>query len=191
MKIEITPSIVIPDMMPLIHLAAVDQLGLLNEMGRVVIMDIVAYEATFDENLPWAQEVAAWLAAGQQPGANRAIEIVKTEMGEAYRLARKADATFKMENAGERAIRDWLVDTLPEVEGPALVVYEDKKLPRLIEREDLSKTVVVATTRAVLNFAEECGLIESAEQTWTRIIAVSPGANPSVKVQVIQPVTLP
>ncbi len=62
MKIEITPVIVVPDMSPLIHFAAGGILSLLNEFGRVVVMDIVAYEANDDLSRPWAREVAAWLA---------------------------------------------------------------------------------------------------------------------------------
>ena len=187
MRIEITPAIVIPDMSPLIHLAAAEQLSLLHEFGRVIVMDIVAYEASSDLEKPWANEVAMWLKRGQESGSNQPVEIVKTEVGEAYRLARIADPSFKFQDAGERAIRDWLVDTLPEVGGPALVIYEDKKMPKLIEREQLSDVVVVATTRAVLAFAEERGLIESAEDVWNSIVKKAEGANPSRAVQVMQP----
>jgi hypothetical protein len=52
---------------------------------------------------------------------------------------------------------------LPEVGDPALVIYEDKKMPKLIQREQLSDIVVIATTRAMLAFAEERGLIPLAE----------------------------
>ncbi len=146
MKIEITPIVVIPDMSPLIHLAAAGMLSLLQEFGRVVVMDIVAYEASDDSTRPWALDVAAWLKKGQELGGNQPVEIVKTEIGEAYRLARQANPNFRMRDAGERAIRDWLVDTLPDLGGPALVIYEDKKMPKLIQREHLEEVVVVATT---------------------------------------------
>jgi hypothetical protein len=106
-------------------------------------------------------------------------------------LARITDPSFKFQDAGERAIRDWLVDTLPEVGGPALVIYEDKKMPKLIEREQLSDVVVVATTRAVLAFAEERGLIESAEDVWNSIVKKAEGANPSRAVHVVQPTRSP
>jgi predicted nucleic acid-binding protein len=86
MRIEITPAIVIPDMSPLIHLAAAEQLSLLHEFGRVIVMDIVAYEASSDLEKPWANEVAMWLKRGQAAGSNHPVEIVKTEVGEAYRL---------------------------------------------------------------------------------------------------------
>ncbi len=191
MKIEITPVVVVPDMSPLIHLAAAGRLALLQEFGRVVVMDIVAYEASDDATKPWALEVAAWLAKGQEAGGNQPVEIVKTEIGEAYRLARLTNPDFKLQNAGENAIRDWLVDTLPEIGGPALVIYEDKKMPKLILREHLEEVVVVATTRSVLVFAEERGLITSAEEVWNDIIKRAEGANPKLDVKVMRPTRAP
>lgn len=95
MKIEITPVVVVPDMSPLIHLAAAGRLPLPHEFGRVVVMDIVAHEATDDLTRPWAQEVADWLKKGQEAGSNQPVEVVKTEIGEAYRLARQTDPSFK------------------------------------------------------------------------------------------------
>jgi len=74
----------------------------------VLVMDIVAHEASDDVTKPWALEVAAWLAKGQEAGSNQPVEIVKTEIGEAYRLARLTNPEFKLQNAGENAIRDWL-----------------------------------------------------------------------------------
>jgi len=51
----------------------------------------------------------------------------------------------------------------------------------------LADVVVVATTRAVLVFAEERGLIASAEDAWNRIVQLAAGANPSLDVRVVQP----
>lgn len=191
MKIEITPVVVVPDMSPLIHLAAAGRLPLLHEFGRVVVMDIVAHEASDDLTKPWAREVAEWLKKGQEGGSNQPVEVVKTEIGEAYRLARQTDPEFKMQDAGERAIRDWLVDTLPEIGGPALVVYEDKRVPALIQRERLEEVVVTATTRALLTFAQERGLIGSAEEAWNDIISKAEGASPSLDVRVMRPTREP
>jgi len=187
LKIEITPVVVVPDVSPLIHLAAAGYLTLLQEFGRVVVMDMVAYEASENTARPWAREVAEWITEGQKPGSNRPVEIAKTEIGEAYRLARLSNPDFRMQNAGENAIRDWLIDTLPELGGPALVIYEDRKMPRLIRREHLDEVVVVATTRAVLAFAEERGLIYSAEEIWSTIIERAAGANPRRDVAVMRP----
>ena len=154
-------------------------------------MDIVAHEASDDLTKPWAREVADWLRKGQELGSNQPVEVVKTEIGEAYRLARQADPNFTMRDAGERAIRDWLVDSLPEIGGPALVIYEDKKMPGLIQREHLEDVVVMATTRAILTFAQERGLIASAEEAWNDIIKKAEGASPSLDVKVMRPTRAP
>jgi predicted nucleic acid-binding protein len=187
MKIEITPAVVIPDMSPLIHLAAAGHLRLLQEFGRVIVMDIVAHEASSDRSRPWASEVSEWLENGQQADSSHPVEIVKTEIGEAYRLARQTDPKFRLRNAGESAIRDWLVDALPEIGGPALVVYEDKRVPKFLQRERLDEVVLLATTRALLLFAEQRGLIKSAEEAWKNIIKGASGANPVLAVQIIRP----
>lgn len=191
MKIEITPVVVVPDMSPLVHLAAADSLFLLHQFGRVAVMDIVAHEATADLARPWARDVAEWLSRGQEPGSNRPVHIVTTEIGEAYRLARQANPRFTLRDAGERAIRDWLVENLAELGGPALVVYEDKRMPNLLQRERLDDVVVLATTRAMLGFAQDRGLIESAEDVWQRMISRAAGANPSLDVRMIRPTRAP
>ncbi len=186
MKIEITPAVVVPDVSPLIHLAAAGALTLLHEFGRVIVMDVVAFEASADIEKPWAREVAAWIQRDAPKGAPP-VEVAPTEIGEAYRLARQANPRFRLRNAGENAIRDWLLEMLPVVGGPALVVYEDQKVPKLIQRERMDELVVMATTRALLNFAEERGLINSAEDTWHAIARRAPGANPRVGATLSRP----
>jgi hypothetical protein len=78
----------------------------------------------------------------------------------------------------EHAIRDWLVDTLPEVGGPALAIYEDKKMPKLIQREQLTEIVVISTTRAMLAFADT-------------IIERAAGASRSRAIRVVHPTRAP
>jgi hypothetical protein len=83
------------------------------------------------------------------------------------------------------------VEALPDIGGPALVIYEDKKMPRLIQRENLDQIVVVATTRALLAFAQERGLIASAEDIWNSIVKRAQGANPKLDIQVLRPTRAP
>jgi hypothetical protein len=186
-KIEITPEILVTDTSPLIHLAAIDCLHLLNELGHVTIVDMVRHEATGDQSKPFAREVAAWIAEGEKPGSNRPVTVAQTETGEAFRLARLSNPDFKMPNGGEVAIAEWLSSTLDATSVPALVVYEDKKLPRLVELQGMSGTVYTVTTRAVLRFAEERGLIESEAKLWNRLTEIIPTASPENRVQVIKP----
>jgi hypothetical protein len=83
------------------------------------------------------------------------------------------------------------VGQLPSTQGPALVVYENGRVPRMIRREGLSNVVVVATTRAILTFAEQQGLIRSAEATWQAISTRAPGANPELQTRIIRPTSRP
>jgi hypothetical protein len=162
-------------------------LPLLQEFGRVVVTDVIAFEASAEVEKPWARQVAQWLAERNASEGRQPVAVIKTEIGEAYRLARQADPDFRLRNAGENAIRDWLVEMLPEIGGPALVVYEDSKVPKLLRRERLHEVVVAATTRALLVFAEERGLIRSAEDTWSEIIDRAPSGNPRAEVSVMWP----
>jgi hypothetical protein len=62
---------------------------------------------------------------------------------------------------------------------------------KLILRERLAEVVVVATTRALLGFAEERGLILSVEDVWSTIIGRAAGANPSLDTRVLPPTRPP
>ncbi|HSU05193.1 MAG TPA: hypothetical protein VLI93_06440 [Acetobacteraceae bacterium] len=39
---RIKPTVILPDTSPLVHLAAVDALHILTDLGRVVVVDVVA-----------------------------------------------------------------------------------------------------------------------------------------------------
>ena len=185
--IEIVPEVLVTDTLPLIHLAAIGHLSLLNELGRVTIVDMVRHEATDDRRKPFAPEIAAWIEDGQRPGANHPVAIAETEIGRAFRLARKTDPDFAMSNGGGIALVEWLARTLHEAARPALVVYEDKKVPRLIALEGMESIVYTATTRAVLILAEKRGLIGSEERLWNQLIGTVPTASPENRIQAIKP----
>ena len=184
------PIVVIPDAAPLIHLAAGDALMVLNGMGRVVVPDIVLLETTWFLDKPHAREIAAWVEAGQQPGGNQPVEIAETEIGGLYRLALEQGLP-RPRNAGEIGIAAWLADNLSHVGGPALVVYENGRVPNMLSREGVAAMVAVATTRNVLHMAQEKGLIADAEALWARITAAMPTASPASNVTFLNPVVKP
>ncbi len=180
------PTVVVPDTAPLIHLAAGGALDVLTGMGRVVIPDVVVMEATHHAAKPWAAEIAAWIEAGARPGSNAGIEVAESEFGDLYRLALREGARTPR-NAGEIAIAAWLGDNLRAVGGPALVVYENGRVPTLLLREGVAAEVAVATTRNLLSLAQEAGLLPDAEAVWLRIVAAVPTANPASALTLIQP----
>lgn len=183
---RIKPTVVIPDAAPFIHLAAGDALPVLNGMGRVVVPDIVQLETTYFRDKPYASAIAAWIEAGQQPGSNQPVEIVETEIGGLYRIALDQGLP-RPRNAGEIAIATWLADNLHHVGGPALVVYENGRVPNMLAREGVASLVAVATTRNMLKMAEEEGLIPDADALWRRITAAIPRANPASNLTLIHP----
>jgi hypothetical protein len=187
---RIKPTVVIPDAAPLIHLAAGDALTVLNGMGRVLVPDIVQLEATYYLDKPYAREIAAWIEAGQQHGSNAPVEIAETEIGGLYRIALDQGLP-RPRNAGEIGIATWLAENLARVGGPALVVYENGRVPGMLSREGVADVVAVATTRNMLRMAQEEGIIPDAEALWERITAVIPTANPAANLTIINPVTKP
>ena len=184
---RIRPTVILPDTSPLVHLAAVDALDILTGFGRVVVVDVVALEATHDRSKPYAAEIAAWIAEGGKPGSNRPVEIATTELGPLYKLA--LDQNIKPpRNAGEIGITQWLTDELRHIGGPALVVYENGKIPNMLAREGVAETVALATTRNLLELAEREGHISSAEMLWARLSEAAPTANPASVLTYISPV---
>jgi hypothetical protein len=83
----IKPTAILPDAAPLTHLAAGDALHVLTSMGAVAVVDVVALEATYFADKPYAAQIAAWLEAGRIPCSNTPVSIVESELGPVYRLA--------------------------------------------------------------------------------------------------------
>jgi hypothetical protein len=199
MALDVRPDVIIPDTSPLIHLAAIGQLGLLHRIGRVIVPDMVKDEAVFDLTKPWAAELKRWFDEGERQGSNTPVEVPETETGKTVRLARQVDPTHRQRDAGERAILDWLADSLATTPGPPVVVYENGRIPNMIAREGLASTVIVATTRALLEFAERNKLLApdpdgstpTAEALWQRLAQQIPTANPRAQTRVVLPKSTP
>jgi hypothetical protein len=92
-------------------------------------------------------------------------------------------------NAGEIDIATWLADNLAHIGGPALVVYENGRVPNMLSREAVVAVVAAATTRNMLRVAQEEGIIPDAEALWERITAAIPAVNPASNLTIINPVT--
>lgn len=182
----VRPDIIVPDTGPLIHLAQADALHLLHAIGgRVVVADMVEWEATQDVAKPGASEIAAWIEAGRQPGSNAPVLVATTEIGELFRQARKSNPALRPRNAGELAILEWLGGYVERVEHDGhdvLIVYENGKIPRFVRETGLDIDTDVLTTRAFLDLAERRGIVASADDYWQRIVAAAPTANPDIAV---------
>jgi hypothetical protein len=148
---DLRPSIVMADSSPPIHLAAAGQLDLLFKFGDVVVVDVVRLETCFDQSKPFAPEIAEWIQSNSI-GTNRRVALADTDLGPIYELALKSGLR-PPRNSGERAMVDWLADNVVHAGGPALVIYENGKIPNMLRREGLPEDVVVVTSRYFLRLA--------------------------------------
>jgi hypothetical protein len=133
------PDVIVPDTGPLIHLAQTDALYLLHQIGgRVVVADMVAFEATQDMTKPGAQEIQDWLDAGQKPNSNAPVLVAPTEIGRLFVTARTVDPTARARDAGELAIMQWLGNYVNyNSDVSILIVYENGKIPRFVRETGL------------------------------------------------------
>lgn len=172
------PRILVADTTPLIHLAAIGELHLLNDMAEiVVVVDLVQYEAVADLTKSYAKEIDEWIQAGLRPGSNAPVRVEKTDTGETFKKALLADPEHRMAGGGETAIIEWLAENIEGSDEKTIVIYENGKVPRKIDHQNLDADVLVATTRAFLRIAQEFGLIPSAKDMWNRLMEVVPTAN--------------
>jgi hypothetical protein len=180
---DLRPAVVLADTSPLIHLAVVNKLDLLFEFGNVVIADVVELEAAFDLEKPFAREIREWIDAHQK--GERRVTIGKTDLGPIYELALRT-GTERPRNSGERAIVDWLAENIIHTGGPALVIYENGKIPNMLRREGLPEDVVVVTSRYFLRLAQEFKLVANADELWAQIESVDHRSNPQAEATLIQ-----
>jgi hypothetical protein len=177
---DLRPTVVLADSSPLIHLAAIDRLDLLAAMGRVVVVDVVRLETCFDLTKPYAREISNWLKANAE-----AVDLADTDLGPLYELALKSGVK-PPRNSGERAIVDWLAENIVHAGGPALVIYENGKVPNMLRREGLPEDVVVVTSHYFLRLAQYRGLVEDADNLWSQIERIDHRANPQAEATIIQ-----
>jgi hypothetical protein len=178
------PDVIVPDTGPLIHLAQTDALHLLHQIGgRVVVADMVAFEATQDLTKPGAQEIQDWLDAGQKLNSNAPVLVAPTEIGRLFTTARTVDPTARAKDAGELAIMQWLGNYVDyHSDASILIVYENGKIPRFVRETGLDMATDVLTTRAFLELAERRKVIVSAKEYWQRIVEAAPTANPDINI---------
>jgi hypothetical protein len=81
---------------------------------------------------------------------------------------------------------DWLADNVVHAGGPALVIYENGKIPNMLRREGLPEDVVVVTSRYFLRLAQHLGYVPDAERLWSIIEKSDPRSNPQAEATLIQ-----
>jgi hypothetical protein len=147
---DLRPTVVMADSSSLIHLAAVGQLDLLFECGHVVLADVVRLETSLDRSEPFAPEISTWIEANR----GSRLSLVDTDLGPVYELAIKSGVR-PPRNSGERAIVDWLADNIVHKGGPALIIYENGRIPNMLRREGFPEDVVVMASPYFLRLSQE------------------------------------
>jgi hypothetical protein len=178
---DLRPTVVMADSSPLIHLAAVGQLDLLFRFGNVVVVDVVRLETCFDRSKPFAPEIAAWIDAN----LGSRLSFGDTDLGPVYEHALQHGLS-RPRNSGERAMVDWLADNIVHEGGPALIIYENGKIPNMLRREGLPEDVVVLTSRYFRRLSQELGYIPDAELAWAEIERLDTRSNPQAEATLIQ-----
>ena len=161
------PNIIIPDIVPLIHLMQAGQLPLLHHIGSVVaLVDVVVDEAGRGLSVSDAAILGQWIAAGLKTGSTHPVRVQQTEIGQALVLARRVEPAFLAPRAGEVAITEWLVAAIQGTTRPAIVLAENSRVSGIVANQAVDADIKVVTTRALLALAEGQGLLASAEAIW-------------------------
>ena len=152
--------IIVADAGPLIRLAAAGLLGTLKGLNRrIVLVDRVEDEVTGDLSKPFAHDIAQWIS-----GMADSILRVRTIYGEGVRALQQKQRTVEedallksaLRNSGEIALREFVERWLPEIQGEALVVYEDKRVASLFLDADFPLTLM--TTRSFVRLMADWGI---------------------------------
>jgi hypothetical protein len=159
-------KIVVPDAGPINTLGAAGLLDylLLPENAQLVLVDEVRREI-----VSRSSELADFVARN----AAR-ILTYESDIGRAAAHMR-AMGLKPLRNSGEQAVIEFILHGVDEAIGnaPALIVYEDKRLPRAQLRSEFGERAHMITTAAYLRKLEAEGLIASFAETWAHIVSAN------------------
>lgn len=167
-------KIVVPDSGPINTLAAA---GLLDLLLAPKNATLVLVDAVVREIVSKSEELAEFIEKNRGR-----IEVVSTEVESNIQKIFAAGMTPETKNAGESAISEFMLDQIDKVSErcPALVIFEDKRMPRLRANAFFSENVHLITTAAYLRKLEESGIIESFDATWERVVSSNHDQNPKL-----------
>ena len=179
--------IIIADAGPLIRLAAAGLLDALKVTNRaIVIVDRVEAEVCGDLSKPFAREIAHWMDR-----MNGAVEHARTVEGAGIEAMMQSARTpdelqslkRKLRHSGERAIREYVEEMEPADADDALVLYEDRDMPSLMQAATAPMTLM--TTRGFVRFLAARGLNVDAVAALERI-ATTYDLKPPVTMRIEQ-----
>ncbi len=175
-------ELILLDTSPVIHLAMLDCLGLLESWERVIIPDMVMWEVLRYQDRH-VERFETWLKQSISRGITT---IPETDIGRMYQLAIQADSSYRARNAGEYAILEWIIEHLEHSDDQAVLLYENGKIPRLISEWSSDFNMDVMTTRYFLRACERRGMAVNAEWLWTNLLQQKPTINPRIEITQIR-----
>lgn len=168
-----TRDICIIDAGPLITFAMGDGLKELTAAGnnyQFKILDVVAVEAG-RRGKPGGDEIADWIDKMQGIGK---LDVIETEVGKALREGRAQNPKFRIKNAGENAIAEWLTNGGADAANSAVVVFEDDDTRKLLKGMSQDANITAVTTRAFILDGEAAGYVKDPKATWGKIAELAP-----------------
>lgn len=166
-------KIVIPDAGPINTLAAA---GLLDLLLAPQNSEVMVIQSVMNEILVRTPEFQEFFDKNPTRIRKISTSVCKDDAEKIMR----GDPIGK--GRGDLAIADFILNFIDESVGnaPALVIFEDKKLGRLRELEQLSENIHFITTAAYLRKLEIEGLIDSFEEIWNQIVQKNKSNDPAI-----------
>ncbi|MBL8711555.1 MAG: hypothetical protein JNM12_01555 [Alphaproteobacteria bacterium] len=158
---------------PLITLAlagALDVLTAASDHFQFKVLDIVKIEAGRPDR-PGGKEITDWIDSMKAAGK---LDVIDTDIGLVTMTERQTDPYYRIKNAGEHAIAEWIENGGLKDAHSTIVVYEDNDTRKLLERMTPDADVVAVSTRAFLTVGESLGFVSDAAATWDKIHEAAP-----------------
>lgn len=158
-------KIVVPDAGPINTLAAAGLLDLLlaPKNVRLVLVDAIVREVVSQ-----SEDLKRFIDRYE-----RRIEIASTDAETNVQRMIAAGVQPKLRHVGEQAIIEFVMHGIVDVvnDCPALVIYEDKQLPKLhVVDSVFGARTHLMTTAAYLRKLADHKIIDSFQGTWQRIV---------------------
>lgn len=158
---------------PLITMAlggALDTLTAAGDYFQFKVLDIVALEAGRRDR-PGGSDISDWI---EKMKADGKLDVIETDIGLITKRERVENPFYRIKNAGEHAIAEWIENGGLNNANSALVVYEDKDTRKLLEHMQPDADVVAVSTRAFLIAGEGIGFVKDAAALWDKIHGQAP-----------------
>lgn len=166
--------IVIADAGPILRLAAAGLLPMLARLNRrIVLVDRIEDELVGDPDKPYAREIGQWIAA-EGDALLRVATIIGEGIAALKGRARTSEDEARLKsglrNSGELALREFVDLWRPDSLAPAVVLYEDRKVPNLFLEVDYPVTLM--TTPAFVRTVASWGINLDAPAALEAVAAI-------------------